>query len=62
MALFQRTDWPGLSRTSRTIPLRLLRIPRTAMRSAIGVTPSFCPGPMFARWARAPFACSAPCS
>jgi len=49
MALFQRTDCPGFSRTSRTIPFRLLRIPRTATRSAIGVAPSFCPGPMFAR-------------
>ena len=39
---FQRTDWPGRSFTSCTIPLRLLRMPIVATRSAIGVTPP-CP-------------------
>jgi hypothetical protein len=36
---FQRTDWPGCNETFWTMPLRLLRMPRTAMRWAIGVTP-----------------------
>jgi hypothetical protein len=36
---FQRADWPGWSAMFWTMPLRLLRIPRTATRCAIGVTP-----------------------
>ena len=38
-----RTDWPGRSAMSRTMPLRLLSRPSTATRSAIGVTPSAAP-------------------
>jgi hypothetical protein len=38
---FHRADWPGLSAMSWTMPLRLLRIPSTATRSAIGVTPAW---------------------
>jgi hypothetical protein len=34
-----RTAWPGLRVSSREIPLRLLRSPSTATRSAIGVVP-----------------------
>jgi hypothetical protein len=36
---FQRIDCPGCSDTVWVIPLRLLRMPRTATRWAIGVTP-----------------------
>jgi hypothetical protein len=36
---FQRAACPGCSATSFTMPLRLLRIPSTATRCAIGVTP-----------------------
>jgi hypothetical protein len=36
---FHRADWPGWSAIVWTIPLRLLRIPSTATRCAIGVTP-----------------------
>jgi len=39
IASFQRTDWPGRNVTFWTIPLRLLRIPSTATRCPIGVTP-----------------------
>jgi hypothetical protein len=42
MTSFHRTDCPGRSVTFWTIPLRLLRIPMTATRCAIGVTPP-CP-------------------
>jgi hypothetical protein len=35
---FHRADWPGWSAMFWTIPLRLLSTPRTATRSAIGVT------------------------
>ena len=38
---FQRADWPGRKATSWTIPLRLLRMPSTATRWAIGVTPAW---------------------
>ena len=39
ITFFHRADWPGCNATFWTIPLRLLRIPRTATRWAIGVTP-----------------------
>jgi hypothetical protein len=39
---FQRIDWPGCRVTFWTMPFRLLRIPSTAVRWAIGVTPP-CP-------------------
>jgi hypothetical protein len=42
MTSFHRTDWPGRSVTFWTMPFRLLRIPSTATRCAIGVTPP-CP-------------------
>jgi hypothetical protein len=37
---FHRADCPGRRATSRTMPLRLLRTPKIATRSAIGVTPA----------------------
>ena len=40
MASLICSDWPGFKVRSRTIPLRLLRKPSTATRSAIGVTPA----------------------
>ena len=41
MTSLTRIAWPGFKVRSRTIPLRLLRSPSTATRSAIGVTPGW---------------------
>ena len=41
ITFFQRADWPGCSATFWTMPLRLLRMPSTATRCAIGVTPAW---------------------
>ena len=61
IASLTRTDWPGLSAMSRTMPLRLLSRPSTATRSAIGVTPSAAPaaGVAAATVVRAVGCCSA---
>jgi hypothetical protein len=38
---FHRADWPGWRATYWTMPLRLLRIPSTATRCGMGVTPAW---------------------
>ena len=58
IALLSRTDCPGFTRTSRVMPLRLLRMPRTATRSAIGVTPTCFPGPALVLGKATVFDCS----